>query len=183
MLGLERIARSNEMLSLALVGQGLLDEGSILTDKIEIFYNDRNTALFLFRIAKGFGLANRFRKKMALKQTKFGFTIVSGAWVRLYSAIGPLPDKRKDLAFRFLLRQRSNGAVRPAGESKRMMLDLLSKSQMTCRELCYALGLSGSTVRRHLAELAAIGKVTVIGKNRASASGKNRSALVWALAN
>ena len=179
MLGLARAIESDERLAYALVGQSLLDEGSILTDKIEIFYNDRRTAWFLFRVARRVALAQRFRKKMALQQVKFGFTINHGGWQRLYDVIGPLPDKRKDTAFRFLLRKHPKGILRPIGESKKLLLDLLRERPRTSRELSYRLGLSGSSIRRHLADLARHGKVKVIGRNRDSGNGKSKSAFVW----
>ncbi len=182
MLGLLGRIKSNENLALAIVGQALLDEGSILTDKIEIFYNDKRTASYLFEAASSAGLAHRFRTKLALKQRKFGFTIQYSSWAKLYRAIGPLPDERKDRAFRFLLRVHPRGPKRFIGESKELVVKFLSERPRTLRELCYATGLSGSTVSRHLRELAGEGKVKVIGKNIGSKSGKNKAAFVWSLA-
>ncbi len=181
MLGLLKRIKSNEDLAFAVVGQALLDEGSILTDKIEVFYNDRRTAWYLFDIASSAGLASKFRTKLALGQRKFGFTIVRAGWARLYLMVGPLPDTRKDLAFRFLLRVHSRGPMRAFGESKKLIIRFLREKPGTSRELCYALGISGSTIRRHLYELACQHKVRVIGKNINSESGKNKAAFVWSV--
>jgi DNA-binding transcriptional ArsR family regulator len=182
LLGLMRRVGFAETMAIALVGQALLDEGSILTDKIEIFYNDRATARYIFEVARHVGLARRFRTKKALHQRKYGFTIVQAGWAKLYQTIGPLPDARKECAFEFLLRHRSTGPSRPVGESKDLLLDLLRNKPMTSRDLCYALGLSGSTIRRHLINLLDRNAVRIIGKNEASRSGKNKSALVWSVA-
>ena len=165
----------------AIVGQALLDEGSILTDKIEIFYNDRRTALFVFHVALRLRLSQRFRVKTALSQTKFGFTLEQLGWERLYKMIGPLPDRRKDIAFRFLLRRRPRGALRSVGKSKQLLLTLLKEHPSTIRDLCYHAELSGSTVKRHLSDLRANGLVSVIGRNSHSVSGKNKSAYLWGL--
>ena len=73
MRGLIQKALANEDLAYAIVGQALLDEGSILTSNMEIFYNDENTAKFLFAIAERWNMADNFRVKHALKQTKYGF--------------------------------------------------------------------------------------------------------------
>ncbi len=180
-LGLLQRIKSNAEMASAVVGQALLDEGSILTDKIEVFYNDRRTAWYLFDIASSAGLARKFRTKLALDQRKFGFTIEQAGWARLYRMVGPLPDARKDLAFRFLLRVHSRGPMRALGESKELIIRFLRERLRTSRELCYALGLSGSTIRRHLNELACQRKVRVIGKNINSESGKNRAAFVWSV--
>ncbi|MGA2664805.1 MAG: helix-turn-helix domain-containing protein [Nitrososphaerales archaeon] len=171
----------NQDLALAVVGQALVDEGSILTDKIEVFYNDERTARYLFEIAKSLDLAHSFRSKMALRQKKYGFTIHYAGWAKLYKAIGPLPDTRKDLAFRFLLRVHPRGPINVAGESKKRISESLYQGPRAVRELCYAVGLSGSTMSRHLSELARQGQVKVIGKNVGSKSGKNKAAFVWSL--
>jgi DNA-binding transcriptional ArsR family regulator len=179
LLGLRIGSGPNNLLPYAIVGQALLDEGSILTDKVEIFYNVNSTARFVFETARLVGLAKNFRRKFALHQEKFGFTIPMECWARLYRIIGPLPDKRKDSAFRFLLRAHPRGALRPKGESKRLVMDALQLRPMTGRELCYAVGLSGSTIRGHLRDLAREGKVKYEGRNKESTNGKSRSAFVW----
>jgi DNA-binding transcriptional ArsR family regulator len=183
MLGLIKAIETDERLAYAILGQGLLDEGSILTDKIEIFYNDEGTAWFLFKTAQKVALAQTFRKKSARHQLKFGFTIVRSGWAKLYEMIGPLPDKRKDRDFRFLLRPHPTGALRPVGESKKLLLRALRNGPRTSRELSFSLDISGSTVRRHLSNLARDDKVEMIGRNRSSTRGKNKSAFVWALDN
>ena len=179
LLGLLSQVRSNETLAFAIIGQALLDEGSILTNKIEVFYNDKRTAMYLFEVANSLILTHAFRTKLALKQRKYGFTIKYAGWARLYKVVGPLPDARKDLTFRFLLRAHPSGPMRVVGESKKRILEFLNEKPRTLRELCYAVGLSGATMSRHLNELAQEGKVQVVGRNIGSRSGKNKAAFLW----
>jgi hypothetical protein len=181
MLNLKEKALQNEELAYAIVGQAILDEGSILTSKIEIFYNDEETAKYLFDIAKNWNLADTFRTKRALQQIKYGFTIKAQARSLLYEKIGPLPDKIRDFAFKHLLRPLSIGPKYPEGVAKSKMLVSLKQEPKTIRQLSYELGLSGSTVKRHLNDLKANKKVTVIGKNVHSTKGKRKSAFVWGI--
>ncbi len=181
MLNLKEKALQNEELAYAIVGQALLDEGSILTNKIEIFYNDEETARYLFDIAKNWNLADTFRTKRALNQTKYGFTIKAEARSILYEKIGPLPDKIRDIAFKHLLRPLYTGPKYPQGITKSKILASLKQEPKTVRQLSYELGLSGSTVKQHLDDLKASKKVTVIGKNVDSIKGKRKSAFVWGI--
>ncbi len=179
MLGLLNQILKAEDMAYAVVGQALLDEGSIRTDKVEIFYNDRNTASYLFEVAKSIGLADKLRIKRALHQTKFGFTIKYNKWVEVYRRIGPLPDKDRDHALRFLVRPHTNKPRYLAGRAKNFLLAQLRKRPRTAREIYYELGLSGSTIRKHLRDLQVAGKVTMIGKNKKARKGKRRSAFLW----
>ena len=181
MLNLKEKALQNEELAYAIVGQALLDEGSILTNKIEIFYNDEETAKYLFDIAKQWNLADTFRTKRALKQTKYGFTIKVDARSPLYEKIGPLPDKIRDVAWKHLLRPLYTGPKYPQDVAKRKILASLRQEPKTVRELSYELGLSGSTVKQHLNDLKARKSVTMIGKNVDSVKGKRKCAFVWSI--
>ncbi len=181
MLNLKQKALQNKELAYAIVGQALLDEGSILTNKIEIFYNDEETARYLFDIAKRWNLADTFRTKRALNQTKYGFTIKAEARALLYEKIGPFPDKIRDIAFKHLLRPLYAGPKYPPGVAKSKILALLKQEPKTVRQLSYELDLSGSTVKQHLNDLKASKKVTVIGKNVDSVKGKRKSAFVWGI--
>jgi len=128
MLKLKEKALQNEELAYAIVGQAMLDEGSILTNKIEIFYNDEETARYLFDIAKRWNLADIFRTKRALKQIKYGFTIKAEARARLHDKIGMLPDKIRNDAFQHLLRPLPKGPKYAQGNAKHKNNSILGKS-------------------------------------------------------
>jgi len=181
MLKLKEKALQNEELAYAIVGQAMLDEGSILTSKIEIFYNDEESARYLFDIASRWDLADLFRTKKALKQTKYGFTIKAEARTRLHDRIGALPDKVRNEAFQHLLRPLPKGPKYSPGDAKQKILASLEKSPRTIRELSYELVLSGSTVKDHLCDLREEGQVAVIGKNMNSSKGKRKCAFVWSI--
>jgi len=182
MLKLKEKALQNEELAYAIVGQAMLDEGSILTSKIEIFYNDEETARYLFDIANHWDLADMFRTKRALKQVKYGFTIKAEARTRLHDKIGTLPDKIRNEAFQHLLRPLPKGPKYALGNAKQKILASLEKAPKTIRELSYELELSGSTVKQHLSDLKEEGKAAVIGKNLKSLKGKRKCAFVWSVA-
>jgi len=179
MLGLIQKALVDEDLAYAIVGQALLDEGSILTSNMEIFYNDEGTARFLFEIAKHWNMADNFRTKHALKQTKYGFTIRAHARHSVYDKIGPLPDETKEVAFKHLLRDITTGPKYPQNVAKKEIVASLRTKPKTSRELAYELGLSGSTIKGHLHDLRRVGKVRIIGKNTGSLKGKRKCAYVW----
>ena len=179
MRGLTQKALANEDLAYAIVGQALLDEGSILTSNMEIFYNDENTARFLFAIAERWNMADNFRVKHALKQTKYGFTIRAHARHPIYERIGPLPDETKDIAFKHLLRDISTGPKYPQSVAKRGIVASLRRSPKTSRDLAYEFGLSGSTIKGHLKNLRDAGRVRIIGRNARSLKGKRKCAYVW----
>ena len=181
MLKLKEKALQNEELAYAIVGQAMLDEGSILTNKIEIFYNDEEAARYLFDIAKQWNLADMFRTKKALKQIKYGFTIKAEARTRLHEKIGALPDKIRNEAFQHLLRPLPKGPKYSQGNAKRRIIASLEKAPKTVRELSYELELSGSTVKQHLCDLKKEGQVAVIGKNVNSSKGKRKCAFVWSV--
>jgi len=181
MLKLKERTLQNEELAYAIVGQAMLDEGSILTSKIEIFYNDEETARYLFDIAKHWNLADIFRTKRALKQTKYGFTIKAEARARLHNKIGALPDKVRNKAFQHLLRHLPKGPKYAQGNAKHRILASLEKAPKTIRELAYELELSGSTVKDHLYDLKEKGQVAVVGKNVNSSKGKRKCAFVWSI--
>jgi len=181
MLNLKTRALQNEELAYAIVGQALLDEGSILTNKIEIFYNDEETARYLFDIAKHWDLTDTFRTKHALKQIKYGFTVKAAARSRLYEKVGPFPDEIRDYAFKHLLRPLSKGPKYTQGTAKYKILASLDRAPKTVRELAYELGLSGSTIKQHLKDLRANKKAIVIGKNLGSVKGKRKCAHVWGI--
>ena len=181
MLKLKEKALHNEDVAYAIVGQEVLDEGSILTNKIEVFYNDEETAKYLFDIANQWDLANGFRTKRALKQIKYGFTIKAAARTRLNDKIGALPDRVRNKAFQHLLRPLPKGPKYPQGNAKQKILASLEKEPKTIRKLSYELELSGSTVKEHLKHLKEEGKVTVIGKNWNSSKGKRKCAFVWSI--
>ncbi len=181
MLKLKEKALQNEELAHAIVGQAMLDEGSILTSKIEIFYNDEETARYLFDIASHWNLASNFRKKKALKQVKYGFTIKAEARTRLYDKIGALPDKVRNEAFQHLLRPLPKGPKYSQGNAKSKIIASLGRAPKTVRDLSYELQLSGSTVKDHLSDIREEGHVTVIGKNVNSTKGKRKCAFVWSI--
>jgi len=181
MLKLKEKALQNEELAYAIVGQAMLDEGSILTNKIEIFYNDEETARYLFDIAKQWNLADMFRTKKALKQIKYGFTIKAEARTRLHEKISALPDKIRNEAFQHLLRPLPKGPKYSQGNAKHRIIASLEKAPKTVRELSYELELSGSTVKQHLCDLKEEGRVAVIGKNVNSLKGKRKCAFVWSI--
>lgn len=182
MLKLKEKALQNEELAYAIVGQAMLDEGSILTNKIEIFYNDEETARYLFEIAKQWNLADKFRTKKALRQIKYGFTIKADARARLHEKIGNLPDKIRNEAFQHLLRPLPKGPKYPKGNAKQRIIASLEKAPKTVRDLSYELELSGSTVKDHLCYLRKEGQVAIIGKNLNSSKGKRKCAFVWSIA-
>jgi hypothetical protein len=181
MLKLKEKALQNEELAYAIVGQAMLDEGSILTSKIEIFYNDEETARYLFDIAKYWNLADKFRTKKALRQIKYGFTITAEARTRLHEKIGNLPDKIRNEAFQHLLRPLPKGPKYSQGNAKHRIIASLEKAPKTVRDLSYELELSGSTVKDHLCDLREKGQVAVIGKNVNSSKGKRKCAFVWSI--
>ena len=181
MLKLKEKALQNEELAYAIVRQAMLDEGSILTSKIEISYNDEETARYLFDIAKHWHLADIFRTKHALKQTKYGFTIKAEARALLHNKIGALPDKVRNKAFQHLLRPFPKGPKYAQGNAKDRLLASLEKAPKTIRELAYELALSGSTVKDHLYDLREDGKVAVVGKNVNSSKGKRKCVFVWSI--
>ncbi len=181
MLKLKEKALHNEDIAYAIVGQAMLDEGSILTNKIEVFYNDEETAKYLFDIANQWDLANKFRTKRALKQIKYGFTIKAEARTRLHNKIGALPDIVRNEAFQHLLRPLPKGPKYPQGNAKHRIMASLEKAPKTIRELSYELELSGSTVKEHLNDLKGEGQVAVIGKNLNSSKGKRKCAFVWSI--
>ena len=181
MLNLKEKALQNEELAYVIVGQALLDEGNILTNKIEIFYNDEETARYLFDIAKNWNLADTFRTKRALNQTKYGFTIKAEVRPLLYDKIVLLSDKIRDVAFKHLLRPLYGGPRYPQDVAKSKILASLKQGPKTVRQLSYELDLSGSTVKQHLDDLKAGKKVTVIDKNVNSIKGKRKSAFVWGI--
>jgi len=179
MLKLKEKALQNEELAYAIVRQAMLDEGSILTSKIEISYNDEETARYLFDIAKHWHLADIFRTKHALKQTKYGFTIKAEARARLHNKIGALPDNVRNKAFQYLLRPLPKGPKYAQVNAKHRILVSLEKAPKTIRELAYELELSGSTIKDHLNNLKEKGQVAVVGKNVSSSKGKRKCAFVW----
>jgi predicted HTH transcriptional regulator len=180
-LKLKEKALQNEELANAIVGQAMLDEGSILTSKIEIFYNDEETARYLFDIANHWDLANNFRTKKALKQVKYGFTIKAEARTRLSDKIGALPDRVRNEAFQHLLRPLPKGPKYSQGKAKIKIMASLTRAPKTARDLSYELQLSGSTIKDHLSDLREKGKVTVIGKNVNSTKGKRKCAFLWSI--
>jgi DNA-binding transcriptional ArsR family regulator len=182
MLKLKEKAMQNEELAYAIVGQAMLDEGGILTNKIEIFYNDEETARYLFDIAKQWNLADMFRTKKALRQIKYGFTIKAEARTRLHEKIGDLPDGIRNEAFQHLLRSLPKGPKYSQGIAKDRIIASLEKALKTIRQLSYELELSGSTVKQHLRDLREEGQVAVIGKNLTSSKGKRKCAFVWSIA-
>ena len=179
MNGLLQKALVNEDLAYAIVGQALLDEGSILTSNMEIFHNDENTARFLFAIAKQWNMADNFRAKRTLKQKKYGFTTKAHARHPICDRIGPLPDGTKDVAFKHLLRDITTGPKYPQNVAKKKIVSSLRTKSKTSRELAYELGLSGSTIKGHLHDLRKAGKVRIIGRNTRSLKGKTKCAYVW----
>ncbi len=172
-------ALQNKELAYAIVGQALLDERSILTNNLEIFYNDEETARYLFDIAKRWGLADTFKVKRALNQIKYGFTIKAEARAPLYEKIGPLPDKARDTAFKHLLRPLNGRPRYPQGVAKSRTIASLEQEPKTVRQLSYEPNLSGSSVKQHLNDLKASKKVTIIGKNVNSIKGKRKCAFIW----
>jgi DNA-binding transcriptional ArsR family regulator len=174
-------ALNDENLAYAILGQAILDEGSIQTDKLEIFYNDRSTAYFLYKIAKRWGFADNFRVKHANKQIKYGFTIKATVRAKLYEKIAPLPDKDRDIAFKFLVRDLKGWQTNARAKPRSRIIQSLTQSPKTVREICYELNRSSSTVRIHLKELKSKGMVTILGKNTNSRRGKRKCAFIWAL--
>ena len=159
---LKELAYNSEEVAYAVIGQAMLDEGDIGQTSVTIAYYSEGMARYLWDVANHWGLANPLRKKRRKNGAMvWSFTIKACKRKELYEKIGPLPDEKKDRAFRHLLIPQPLGKHRYGrGRAKELILQLLrKKGSMTRREPMYELGIRGSTVCAHLLELKRKGMV------------------------
>jgi hypothetical protein len=110
------------------------------------------------------------------------FTIRAEKRKDLYDAIGPIPDERKDRAFRHLLGSQPSGRNKyRRGEAEQLILRMLRKEgPMTRRELMYRLGTCGSSVGEHLLSLKRTGRVSV--NLSVNGFGRKQTSKLWEIA-
>ena len=180
----KRLAYASKEIAYAIIGQAILDEGDIGQTSVTIAYYTESMARYLWEIANSWELANPLRVKTRKNGAKvWSFTIKAGKRTDLYDVIGPLPDEKKDHAFRHLMIAQPSGKHKyRRGEAKHLISQMLQKEgPMTRRELMYRLGIRGSTVCAHLLELKKEGMVT--DTTCANGFGRKQSSKLWKILN
>ena len=178
----KQLAYERKEVAYAIIGQAILDEGDVGQTSIWIAYYSEDMARYLWEIADRWELANSLHVKVRKNGARvWSFTIKAPKRSDLYDVIGPLPDKRKDRAFRHLLIPQPSGKHKyRRGEAKRLILQKLQRNgPMTRRELMYELRIRGSTVARHLLQLKKKGSLeeTMSGAR----FGRKQSSKLWRL--
>jgi len=180
MLKMKELARGNENIAYALVGQAILDEAKIGLDTIRISYYSEGEARYLWEVGRRWNLVNDLRTEKAHGAERWVFTIKASARGRLYDAIGPLPNSAKDRAFKHLVARDPRGGnwKYDKGEAKKAILSAL-RTPKTVRQICEHTNLGSSSVRKHLKDLETKGKVRKIGKNVNAIRKNYRLAELW----
>jgi len=174
-----KLAMGSKKTAVAVLGQAILDEGGIGAAGISVFYTHKEEALQLWTIADSLGCANPFRKKKHRNHYHYGFSIKAAMVKQLYAKVGSLPNPMKDRVFRHLANRRPNINLRPKGETKRLMLQLLEQKPMTVLQLMLELDVGASTTRRQLKNLNNQGLVQICGRYRDAFEKSRRIAHLW----
>jgi DNA-binding transcriptional ArsR family regulator len=163
-------------LACALLGQALLDEGYLRGSPVTVFYASKQISESLWKVGERWGLVNGFRSKRGYNHTKWGFSVKAIRLKDIYRTVGPLPDRRKDkelqqAAFRSMKKAYHQN---PRGRTRHRLLIYLSHTPRTRADCVTHLGLSYSTVRKHMSSLLRENLICIKGRN-ANAFGKARN--------
>lgn len=172
------LALQNRKIALAILGQALIDEGSIGA-RITISYVSREEGEYLWKIANALGYANPLRTKDHGTHTHWWFSIKASKIKELYNEIGPLPNSFKDRIFRHHAK-RHTGHLRPRGETRKLILEALKEKPKTKLQLMLEVNISESTVRKHLSKLKQQGLIRKHGRNQDALHKSRRTAFLWA---
>jgi len=170
-----RRALRNYKLACALLGQALFDEGYLRGSPVTVFYTSKEATRSLWNVGQRWGLVNSFRSKLGYNHTKWGFSVKAFRLRDIYDINGPLPDKRRDGEFRLAAFRNTSGIPKnPRGKTRHKLLLYLSRTPRTRADCVTYLGLSYSTIRKHMTSLLRANLIHVIGRN-ANALGKARN--------
>jgi len=175
---LTSIALSNRQVAVAILGQALLDEGSIGERGICVSYVSRGEAEHLWKTADSLGYTNPLRRKDHKTHFHWWFSIKASKTKELYDEIGPLPNPVKDTVFRHLA-NRYTTHIRPRGETRKLILKVLKQKTQTILQLMLEVDASYSTVREHLKKLRELGLVRICGKYTNAQQKSRRLANLW----
>lgn len=171
------LALKKRKIALAILGQALIDEGSI-GERITISYVSREEGEYLWKIANALGYANPLRTKDHKTHNHWWFSIKASKIKELYNEIGPLPNSFKDEIFRHHA-DRSTDHLRPRGETRKLILEALKENPKTKLQVMLKVKANESIVRKHLNQLKQQGLIRIQGRNHNALHRGRRTALLW----
>jgi len=174
------LALKDRKIALAILGQALIDEGSI-GERITISYVSREEGEYLWKIANALGYANPLRTKDHRTHIHWWFSIKASKIKELYNEIGPLPNSFKDRIFLHHAKRRT-GHLRARGETRKLILEALREKPKTKLQLMLEVNANESTVRKHLNKLKQQGLIRIHGRNHDALHKSRRTAYLWTIA-
>jgi DNA-binding transcriptional ArsR family regulator len=167
-------ALKNKRLAAVIIGQAILDEGYIGTDRATIRYNSNGIAKYIFRIADRWGWATSFQKHAYVdnrepdkKKICWRFNLRREAVIEIAEIAGEFPDKEKEEGVKLLLKIGKKGVNK--GIKKEEVFREIEKGSKTVVELARKFGVTRNSIVYHLEKLEKENKII---KTRAHSYGR-----------
>ena len=151
-------ALRNKRMAAVIIGQAILDEGYIGTDRVTLRYNSNNIAEYLFSIANRWGWATSFQKHLYTdnrrpdeKKVCWRFNLRKGAVREIAKIAGEFPDKEKEEGIKLLLKIGRKSVNK--GIKKEDVLREIEKGPKTVVELARKFGVTRNSIVHHLEKL------------------------------